>query len=144
VSVDSSAGIRGRHGELELRHGAGGGRGGSAQGRGGDGGAGACTGAGGVASGSDAAGWAQRAGVVVRAAASETVAGVEAKGPPPGGVVRGVLFDMDGVLCDSEHCSRKAGVEMFAEMGYTVAEEDFIPFMGTGTWPGLVNSWAGR
>jgi hypothetical protein len=97
-----------------------------------------------VASGSDAAGWAQRAGVVVRAAASETVAGVEAKGPPPGGVVRGVLFDMDGVLCDSEHCSRKAGVEMFAEMGYTVAEEDFIPFMGTGTWPGLVNSWAGR
>jgi hypothetical protein len=99
---------------------------------------------GGVASGSDAAGWAQRAGVVVRAAASETVAGVEAKGPPPGGVVRGVLFDMDGVLCDSEHCSRKAGVEMFAEMGYTVAEEDFIPFMGTGTWPGLVNSWAGR
>lgn len=46
--------------------------------------------------------------------------------------VLGVLFDMDGVLCDSEHCSREAGVALFAEMGYSVTVEDFIPFMGTG------------
>lgn len=72
--------------------------------------------------------------VAVRAAASERVSEVTAEGSIEGGVVRGVLFDMDGVLCDSEHCSRKAGVEMFAEMGYTVEEEDFIPFMGTGNW----------
>ena len=49
-----------------------------------------------------------------------------------GGIVRGVLFDMDGVLCDSEHCSREAGIELFKEMGFTVVAEDFIPFMGTG------------
>jgi hypothetical protein len=46
--------------------------------------------------------------------------------------VRGVLFDMDGVLCDSEHCSREAGVALFAEMSISVTAEDFVPFMGTG------------
>lgn len=65
--------------------------------------------------------------------ASEKVSEAEvAEGPELGGVVRGVLFDMDGVLCDSEHCSRQAAVELFSEMGYAVREEDFIPFMGTG------------
>lgn len=69
-------------------------------------------------------------GMVRAGAASEVEV---AKGSELGGVVRGVLFDMDGVLCDSEHCSRQAAVELFAEMGYTVTGEDFIPFMGTGT-----------
>lgn len=56
-----------------------------------------------------------------------------AKGPDAGSVVvRGVLFDMDGVLCDSEDRSREAAVEVFAELGVAVAAEDFIPFMGTG------------
>ena len=71
------------------------------------------------------------AGLVVRGAASEKVSSLEGQ-EPKGGVVKGVLFDMDGVLCDSEKCSRRAGVEMFAEMGYTVQEEDFLPFTGTG------------
>jgi hypothetical protein len=52
--------------------------------------------------------------------------------------VRGVLFDMDGVLCDSEHCSREAGVALFAEMSISVTAEDFIPFMGTGRSPVLL------
>lgn len=76
-------------------------------------------------------GKASRVGVVVRAAMSDEGQGVTVA-DKEAGVVRGVLFDMDGVLCDSEHCSRKAGVELFAEMGYNVNEEDFIPFMGTG------------
>ncbi|CAM6081683.1 unnamed protein product [Calypogeia fissa] len=46
--------------------------------------------------------------------------------------VRGVLFDMDGVLCNSEEPSRDAGVALFAEMGISVIAEDFVPFMGTG------------
>lgn len=48
------------------------------------------------------------------------------------GRVSGVLFDMDGVLCDSEEPSRMAGVDVFAEMGVEVTVEDFVPFMGTG------------
>lgn len=48
------------------------------------------------------------------------------------GVVCGVLFDMDGVLCDSEYCFWKVVVELFVEMGYNVIEEDFILFMGIG------------
>jgi hypothetical protein len=52
--------------------------------------------------------------------------------------VRGVLFDMDGVLCDSEHCSREAGVALFAEMSISVTAEDFVPFMGTGRSPVLL------
>lgn len=48
------------------------------------------------------------------------------------GKVSAVLFDMDGVLCNSEEPSRKAGVDVFAEMGVEVTVEDFVPFMGTG------------
>lgn len=43
-----------------------------------------------------------------------------------------MLFDMDGVLCNSEEPSRQAGVDVFAEMGVEVAVDDFVPFMGTG------------
>ncbi|KAI4374057.1 hypothetical protein MLD38_012100 [Melastoma candidum] len=48
------------------------------------------------------------------------------------GKVSAVLFDMDGVLCNSEEPSRLAAVELFAEMGVEVTAEDFVPFMGTG------------
>ncbi|KAK9067481.1 hypothetical protein SSX86_014811 [Deinandra increscens subsp. villosa] len=46
--------------------------------------------------------------------------------------VSAVLFDMDGVLCNSEESSRLAAVDVFAEMGVQVTVEDFVPFMGTG------------
>ncbi|KAL3843548.1 hypothetical protein ACJIZ3_000951 [Penstemon smallii] len=48
------------------------------------------------------------------------------------GKVSAVLFDMDGVLCNSEELSRLAAVDVFAEMGVKVTVEDFVPFMGTG------------
>ncbi|XP_071709747.1 protein SUPPRESSOR OF QUENCHING 1, chloroplastic [Rutidosis leptorrhynchoides] len=48
------------------------------------------------------------------------------------GKVSAVLFDMDGVLCNSEETSRLAAVDLFAEMGVQVTPDDFIPFSGTG------------
>ncbi|GLT71599.1 hypothetical protein SLA2020_436050 [Shorea laevis] len=48
------------------------------------------------------------------------------------GKVSAVLFDMDGVLCNSEERSRMAAVDVFAEMGVQVTVEDFVPFMGMG------------
>jgi len=51
---------------------------------------------------------------------------------PAWGKVSAVLFDMDGVLCNSEEPSRQAGVDVFAEMGVEVTVDDFVPFMGTG------------
>lgn len=57
----------------------------------------------------------------------------EASGDTTGwGKVSAVLFDMDGVLCDSEQPSRMAAVDVFAEMGVSVTTDDFVPFMGTG------------
>jgi len=44
----------------------------------------------------------------------------------------GVIFDMDGVLVDSEAFICRAGVQMFAEKGLKVRPEDFVPFIGTG------------
>jgi HAD superfamily hydrolase (TIGR01509 family) len=46
--------------------------------------------------------------------------------------LRGVIFDMDGVLVDSEPFIKEAGVRMFAEKGFVVRSEDFNPFVGTG------------
>jgi len=46
--------------------------------------------------------------------------------------LKAVLFDMDGVLLDSEEYICKAGVEMFREKGYRVTPEDFLPFTGMG------------
>ncbi|XP_028779438.1 protein SUPPRESSOR OF QUENCHING 1, chloroplastic [Neltuma alba] len=48
------------------------------------------------------------------------------------GKVSAVLFDMDGVLCNSEIISGRAAVDVFAELGVQVTGEDFIPFRGTG------------
>ena len=48
------------------------------------------------------------------------------------GKVSAVLFDMDGVLCNSEEPSRRAAVDVFSELGVEVTVEDFVPFMGTG------------
>jgi beta-phosphoglucomutase len=46
--------------------------------------------------------------------------------------IKAVIFDMDGVLTDSEPLINAAAIEMFREMGLTVRPEDFIPFVGTG------------
>jgi HAD superfamily hydrolase (TIGR01509 family) len=46
--------------------------------------------------------------------------------------IKAVLFDMDGVLVDSEEYIRQAAVEMFREKGHQVAPEDFLPFTGMG------------
>ncbi len=46
--------------------------------------------------------------------------------------IEAVLFDMDGVLVDSEVYIRRAAVLMFQEKGYQVAPEDFLPFTGMG------------
>lgn len=44
----------------------------------------------------------------------------------------GVIFDMDGVLVDSEEFICKAACQMFKELGLTVQPEDFLPFVGMG------------
>lgn len=47
-------------------------------------------------------------------------------------MIEAVLFDMDGVLVDSEAYIRQAAMKMFAEKGYQVSEADFMPFTGMG------------
>ena len=46
--------------------------------------------------------------------------------------LRGVIFDMDGVLVRSEPLLAEAAIRMFAEKGYTVAHEEFRSFLGMG------------
>jgi HAD superfamily hydrolase (TIGR01509 family) len=47
-------------------------------------------------------------------------------------MIKGVLFDMDGVLVDSEPFICKAAIMMFEELGIIVMPEDFHPFVGMG------------
>jgi len=46
--------------------------------------------------------------------------------------MRAIIFDMDGVLTDSEPLICAAATEMFRERGVTVQSADFQPFVGTG------------
>ena len=47
--------------------------------------------------------------------------------------LRGIIFDMDGVLCDSEPLIAEAAGRMFREKyGVPATPEDFQPFIGTG------------
>ena len=47
-------------------------------------------------------------------------------------MIQAVIFDMDGVLVDSERYICDAAIRMFAEKGFTVQPEDFLPFVGAG------------
>ena len=46
--------------------------------------------------------------------------------------MRGVIFDVDGVLVLSEPFIAEAAIRMFAEKGHRVREEEFRPFIGMG------------
>lgn len=46
--------------------------------------------------------------------------------------IRAVIFDMDGVLVDSESLINAAAVAMFEEKGLVVQPDDFLPFVGAG------------
>ncbi len=46
--------------------------------------------------------------------------------------IRAVIFDVDGVLVDSEPLINTAAIEMFKEQGLAVRPEDFEPFVGAG------------
>ncbi|HXU75872.1 MAG TPA: HAD-IA family hydrolase [Methylomirabilota bacterium] len=45
---------------------------------------------------------------------------------------RAIIFDMDGVLTDSEPLINAAAIAMFKEKGLEVQPSDFLPFVGTG------------
>lgn len=45
---------------------------------------------------------------------------------------RAVIFDMDGVLTDSEPLINAAAIAMFREKGLVVQPDDFLPFVGAG------------
>ncbi len=47
-------------------------------------------------------------------------------------MIRATIFDMDGVLTDSEPVICAAATQMFHELGVRVCPEDFRPFVGTG------------
>ena len=49
-----------------------------------------------------------------------------------GRTVRGVLFDMDGVLVDSEYAMRESAKKALHEWGVYPEDGDFIPFVGRG------------
>jgi beta-phosphoglucomutase len=46
--------------------------------------------------------------------------------------MKGILFDMDGVLVDSERFICQVTILMFKELGVNVLPEDFKPFVGMG------------
>ena len=46
--------------------------------------------------------------------------------------IHAVIFDMDGVLVDSEPLINAAAISMFKEKGLIVQPDDFLPFVGAG------------
>ncbi len=46
--------------------------------------------------------------------------------------IRAVIFDMDGVLTNSEPLINAAAISMFKEKGLVVQPEEFLPFVGAG------------
>ena len=46
--------------------------------------------------------------------------------------MKGILFDMDGVLVDSERFICQAAILMFKELGVDAVPEDFKPYVGMG------------
>ncbi|KAK9292842.1 hypothetical protein L1049_020822 [Liquidambar formosana] len=74
----------------------------------------------------------RRSTVTVKACVKLEEKNVEGTSGSEWGKVSAVLFDMDGVLCNSEEPSRRAAVDVFAEMGVEVTVDDFVPFTGTG------------
>ncbi len=48
------------------------------------------------------------------------------------GKIKAVIFDMDGVLTDSEPIINAAALAMFEEKGLIAQPDDFLPFVGTG------------
>ena len=47
-------------------------------------------------------------------------------------MIQAVLFDMDGVLVDTERQICLSAIQMFGEMGVTVQPLDFLPYVGAG------------
>lgn len=47
-------------------------------------------------------------------------------------MIRNIIFDMDGVLIDSEEAIREACIKMFEKRAIIAVPEDFIPFTGMG------------
>jgi HAD superfamily hydrolase (TIGR01509 family) len=47
-------------------------------------------------------------------------------------MIQAVLFDMDGVLVDTEREICLAAIRMFRELGISVYPDDFLPFVGAG------------
>jgi len=47
-------------------------------------------------------------------------------------MIQSVLFDMDGVLVDTERQICLAAIQMFKELDVLVQPEDFLPFVGAG------------
>ncbi len=54
-------------------------------------------------------------------------------------MIKGVLFDMDGVLVDSERYICEAAVRLFREHRVFVPPDDFLPYVGTGAFAYLGN-----
>ena len=67
------------------------------------------------------------------ASASSSSSGSISTLSPATAPVNAVLFDMDGVLCNSEIVSRKAAAEVMKELyNLDVNPDEFIPYTGTG------------
>ncbi len=47
-------------------------------------------------------------------------------------MIHGVIFDMDGVLVDTEEHICQAAIRFFGEQGIQAKEDDFLPFVGAG------------